>query len=160
MRRRSRPARSSTCPMAQARPRIARWPHRFGSGATATRTKRVRAVVCPRSASTPTRCCASSASVTDTSMRASDAKQAAARIGARVAPRSAEIEQHRTLPRDIVDDIVDAGLFKLYVPRLYGGAEVTAADGIAVMEEVAYHDGSTGWCVMIAMTTGLLGGFL
>jgi alkylation response protein AidB-like acyl-CoA dehydrogenase len=84
----------------------------------------------------------------------------AARIGAKVAPRSAEIEANRTLPRDIVDEVAAAGLFKLFVPARYGGGEVTAADGLAVMQELAYHDGSTGWCVMIAMTTGLIGGFL
>jgi alkylation response protein AidB-like acyl-CoA dehydrogenase len=86
--------------------------------------------------------------------------EVAARIGAKIAPRSAEIEASRTLPRDIVDDLAAAGLFKLYVPARYGGAEVSAADGLAVMEEVAAHDGSTGWCVMIAMTTGLLAGYL
>ena len=31
---------------------------------------------------------------------------------------------------------------------------------LGVIEDVAYHDGSTGWCVMIAMTTGLPGAFL
>lgn len=86
--------------------------------------------------------------------------EAAARIGAKVAPRAGEIEANRTLPRDIVDALADAGLFKLFVPARYGGSECSAADGIAVVEEVAYHDGSTSWCVMIAMTTGLLGGFL
>jgi alkylation response protein AidB-like acyl-CoA dehydrogenase len=85
---------------------------------------------------------------------------AAARIGAKVALRSAEIESNRNLPRDIVDELAGAGLFKLFVPARYGGAEVSAADGIAVMEELAAHDASTGWCVMIAMTTGLIGGFL
>jgi len=82
--------------------------------------------------------------------------EAAARIGAKVAPRSAEIEDNRALPRDIVEDLAEARLFKLYVPVRYGGAEVSAADGLAVMEEIAAHDGSTGWCVMIAMTTGLV----
>src|ERR1700704_7032719 len=86
--------------------------------------------------------------------------EAAARIGAKVAPRSAEIEDYRTLPRDIVDELAGAGLFKLFVPARYGGAELSAADGLAVMEEMAFHDGSTGWCDMIAMTTGLIAGFL
>jgi alkylation response protein AidB-like acyl-CoA dehydrogenase len=94
------------------------------------------------------------------SERAETPIELAARIGAKVAPRSAEIEQNRTLPGDIVEDLAAAGLFKLFVPARYGGGEVSAADGLAVMEEIAAHDGSTGWCVMIAMTTGLIGGFL
>jgi len=85
---------------------------------------------------------------------------AAAAIGAKVAPRAAEIEALRTLPRDIVDALVDAGIMKLFVPRTYGGSEATVDEGIAVIEELATHDGSTAWCAMIAMTTGLLGGFL
>ncbi len=51
-------------------------------------------------------------------------------------------------------------MFKLFVPARYGGAEVSAAEGLAVMEELAAHDASTGWCVMIAMTTGFIAGFL
>jgi alkylation response protein AidB-like acyl-CoA dehydrogenase len=91
---------------------------------------------------------------------ASDALVAARAIGETVSPRSAEIEDNRTLPKDIVDELIWAGLLKLFVPARYGGAEVAPLDGFAVTEELAYHDGATGWCQMIAMTTGLLGGLL
>ena len=64
--------------------------------------------------------------------------------------RSAEIEQARTLPADLVADLSDAGLFRTFVPASLGGAEATVADGLAVIEELAAADGSTGWCVMIA----------
>jgi alkylation response protein AidB-like acyl-CoA dehydrogenase len=84
----------------------------------------------------------------------------AAALGPPIGKRSAEIEANRTLPRDIVDVLVASGLLKLFVPEGLGGAEVSPVEGLAVTEELAYHDGSTGWCQMIAMTTGLLGGYL
>jgi indole-3-acetate monooxygenase len=81
-------------------------------------------------------------------------------LGGRAGARSAEIERNRTLPVDLVAELAAAGVFRLWVPADLGGAEATVADGLAVIEELAYHDGATGWCVMIAMTTGLLGAFL
>jgi alkylation response protein AidB-like acyl-CoA dehydrogenase len=81
-------------------------------------------------------------------------------VGADAGSRSAEIEANRTLPRDIVDQLIAAELLKLFVPAALGGAEVSPLDGLTVTEELSYHDGATGWCQMIAMTTGMLGGFL
>jgi indole-3-acetate monooxygenase len=81
-------------------------------------------------------------------------------LGGRAGARSAEIERNRTLPVDLVAELAAAGVFRLWVPADLGGAEAPVADGLATIEELAYHDGSTGWCVMIAMTTGLLGAFL
>ena len=57
-------------------------------------------------------------------------------------------------------DLVGTGVFKLFVPTEYGGAQAHVADGIEAIESVAYHDGSTGWCVMIGLTTGLCAGFM
>ena len=78
----------------------------------------------------------------------------------RLPERSAEIERARTLPSDLVAQLADAGLFRTFVPASLGGAEASVADGLAVIEELAVGDGSAAWCVMIAMTTGLLAGFL
>ena len=89
------------------------------------------------------------------------AELAAARdLGPSLAERSPAIEAQRTLPDDVVADLRDAGLFRLYVPRELGGPELDAAAGLAVIEEVARHDGAAGWCVMIAATTGLLAAYL
>ena len=89
-------------------------------------------------------------------MREPDVAAVAAQAGA----RSAEIERARTLPADLVEDLAATGVFRLWVPADLGGVEADVATGLGVIEDIAYHDGSTGWCVMIAMTTGLLGAFL
>ncbi len=74
--------------------------------------------------------------------------------------RSIEIETNGTLPTDLVDQLIDSGIFRLWVPTHLGGSEADVATMLDAIENAAYHDGSTGWCVMIAGTTGLNAGFL
>ncbi len=74
--------------------------------------------------------------------------------------RSPEIEQLRTLPQDIVDGLVQSGVFRLWVPTELGGSEADIITLLDAIERAAYHDGSTGWCVMIGGTTALNSGFL
>ncbi|OWY60241.1 hypothetical protein B7486_70225, partial [cyanobacterium TDX16] len=76
-------------------------------------------------------------------------------VAARAGARSAEIERLRRLPDDLVADLVAAGAFRLTVPATYGGPEAGAADLLDAIETTSYHDGATGWCVMIANTTAL-----
>lgn len=76
-------------------------------------------------------------------------------VAARAGERSAEIEQLRRLPTDLVDELVAAGAFRLAVPTTYGGGGATAAELLDAIEATSYHDGATGWCVMIANTTAL-----
>ena len=53
-----------------------------------------------------------------------------------ITARAEEIEQARTLPRDLVDDLVAAGCFRALVPRSYGGDELACVDALAVLEEL------------------------
>lgn len=81
-------------------------------------------------------------------------------IGPRIAARSDEIERNRTLPADVVDLVRPTGAFRMYVPDDLGGPGVTAGESLEVIEELAYHDGATGWCSMIGSTTSLLSSYL
>ena len=55
----------------------------------------------------------------------------------------------------------DAGLFRLCVPAALGGASrQSPAVLIECVEALARGDGSAGWCVAIAATSGLLAGYL
>ena len=74
--------------------------------------------------------------------------------------RSEEIEQCRTLPRDLVDSLTDAGMFRFWVPAEYGGSQVPVATGLDTFIELARHDAATGWCTFIANTTALLAAFM
>lgn len=85
---------------------------------------------------------------------------AARELGPGLRSQAREIEQQRSLPAGVVSSLADTGLFRFWVPRSVGGAEVTAGDGVRTIIEVARHDASAAWCVMIANTTGLLAGSL
>ena len=50
----------------------------------------------------------------------------------------------------------DAGVFKLLVPRTFGGAQAHPATMVAVIEEIARVDGSAGWCTMVGATSRLM----
>jgi alkylation response protein AidB-like acyl-CoA dehydrogenase len=81
-------------------------------------------------------------------------------FGAQLVERSAEIEHARRLPPDIVDALIDVGLFRMWIPQQYNGQEATLLEGLELIEEISYFDGSTGWCAMIGATSALLAGFL
>jgi alkylation response protein AidB-like acyl-CoA dehydrogenase len=53
-----------------------------------------------------------------------------------------------------------AGLFRLWIPRVYGGEESDPEDFIRIVEAVSRIDGSAGWCVMIGGCYGLFAGLL
>jgi indole-3-acetate monooxygenase len=75
-----------------------------------------------------------------------------------ITARVDEFEQARTLPRDLVDDLIAAGCFRALVPRTHGGDELELPDALAVIEELARADGSVAWTVMIgAAAPALLG---
>jgi alkylation response protein AidB-like acyl-CoA dehydrogenase len=77
-----------------------------------------------------------------------------------VAAGSSEAERLRTLPRELVDELAKAGLFRMLVPRRLGGLEVDPAAAMRAIEAVSSADGSAGWCVMIGASTGVNGGLL
>jgi alkylation response protein AidB-like acyl-CoA dehydrogenase len=64
-----------------------------------------------------------------------------------VAAAADEIEQSRRIPRALLDRLIRAGLFRLLLPRDYGGAEVEPLTFVKVMRTVAGVDASTAWCL-------------
>lgn len=67
--------------------------------------------------------------------------------------RADEIEHARHLPRDLSDTLAAAGLYRLWAPAAYGGLELPPAPVLDVFETLATADGSTAWCVFIAVTS-------
>ena len=58
-----------------------------------------------------------------------------------------EIERERELPAHVLAALHEARLFRLLLPRAYGGAEVEPAIYFQVIEEIAKADASTAWCL-------------
>ncbi len=70
--------------------------------------------------------------------------RALAPLIAAAAPR---IEADRELPADLVEALHEARLYRMLVPRSYGGEEVSPVDFVQVIEEIAKADASTAWCI-------------
>jgi alkylation response protein AidB-like acyl-CoA dehydrogenase len=74
--------------------------------------------------------------------------------------RSDEIEQARRIPVDLVEQLRDAGCFRMLVPARLGGVEADPASHSVMLRELARADGSVGWTVMIGSLTPVIAGML
>ncbi|MBO4224799.1 acyl-CoA dehydrogenase family protein [Bradyrhizobium neotropicale] len=64
-----------------------------------------------------------------------------------VAAAASEIEQTRRLPPALLDQLHDARLFRLLLPRSSQGIETDPLTFFHVMETIAQADASTAWCL-------------
>ncbi len=55
------------------------------------------------------------------------------------------IEAGTELPTDVLDAMFDAGMFKLLLPRAFGGFELAPVDYIQCVEAIPEGDASAGW---------------
>jgi indole-3-acetate monooxygenase len=73
-------------------------------------------------------------------------------------PRSEELG---TLAPEAVSALRASGMFRLKLPMVVGGAEADPVTEMLVLEELAYHDFTSGWCTMVGATAvASLGAFL
>jgi indole-3-acetate monooxygenase len=84
----------------------------------------------------------------------------ARRIAAVAGDCAAEGERGRKLSHPVVDAMVEAGFFRLCVPRSVGGGEADVATLIAVCEELARGDAAAGWCIAVMSTAGMVAGYI
>src|ERR1700744_4998190 len=64
-----------------------------------------------------------------------------------VGAASAEIERTRRLPPALLDQLHEAGLFRLLLPRSSNGIETDPLTFFHVIETIARADASTAWCL-------------
>ncbi len=81
-------------------------------------------------------------------------------LAADIRASAEETERGRRLAPALVAKMAEAGLFRLCVPRDLGGFEADPRAAIEVLEEVARADGAAGWCLMVAITSSLVAGYL
>jgi alkylation response protein AidB-like acyl-CoA dehydrogenase len=60
---------------------------------------------------------------------------------------AASIDVSHELPKDVLDAMHDAGMFRLLIPRPYGGFELTPSEYVRCVEAVAIGDASAAWCM-------------
>ena len=71
-----------------------------------------------------------------------------------------ESDSFRRLSQPVTDAMIDADLFRLWTPRVLGGAEISPQDLVEVVEAASAIDGSFGWCLTNANTMGRMVGYL
>jgi len=71
-----------------------------------------------------------------------------------------EAARLRKLPADIVETLRDAGVFRISVPKGWGGPEMPLPQQVELMELLATADASVSWCVKIGSDTGVFAAFL
>jgi alkylation response protein AidB-like acyl-CoA dehydrogenase len=75
--------------------------------------------------------------------------------------RAAElIEAERHLPDELARSLMHAGVFRMGVPRAYGGPELDPMGQVRVVEELSRIEGSVGWLSMISSAGSFLAAFL
>jgi alkylation response protein AidB-like acyl-CoA dehydrogenase len=57
-----------------------------------------------------------------------------------------EIERTRLLPLALISAMEEAHIFRMWLPRRFGGPELSIAEFVRVVEALSYMDGSVGWC--------------
>jgi 3-hydroxy-9,10-secoandrosta-1,3,5(10)-triene-9,17-dione monooxygenase len=69
--------------------------------------------------------------------------------------RAAETERLTYYPPETHEDFLEAGFYRMFVPKRYGGLEVDLPTFLKVIIEVAHGDMSTAWCLCLASAHAL-----
>ncbi len=70
------------------------------------------------------------------------------------------IEEHRGLPPALAHSLMEAGVFRMGVPRIYGGPELDPMAQVRIVEELTRIEGAVGWLSMISSAGSFLAAFL
>lgn len=73
---------------------------------------------------------------------------------------AAEVEAARRLTPPVLDALRRSGVFRMSMPRAWGGPEVDLLTQLPILEALSRADASAGWCAMIGSDSGYYGAFL
>jgi alkylation response protein AidB-like acyl-CoA dehydrogenase len=81
-------------------------------------------------------------------------------LGPAIAAAADAIEATRRIPPELAAALHRAGLFRMLLPRRFGGREDAPGDYLLAVEEVARHDASVAWNIFVANSTVLIAAYL
>ena len=81
-------------------------------------------------------------------------------LGPAIAAAAAEIEQTQRIGEPLLTQLHDSRLFRLLLPRRFGGEEVAPWIYLRTVEEVSRHDASVGWNLFVANSSALITPFM
>lgn len=77
-----------------------------------------------------------------------------------IAQHRASFDRDRHLPDEVFNVLADAGLFRLWLPKIFGGYELTPLQFMEVVEAAGELDGTIGWLVGNGGGMSRAGGYL
>jgi indole-3-acetate monooxygenase len=86
--------------------------------------------------------------------------EAASSMVPRIRGCADEIERDRRLPKPLVAELAEAGIFRMLVPRAIGGSEIDPVSYMEIIEILSEADASVGWCAAIGSGSAFTTGFL
>lgn len=81
---------------------------------------------------------------------------AAVALGPTIEGAAKDTEQRRRISHELLASLRNAGLFRMGLPHEVGGSATDLPTMLATYEEVARHDGSTGWVTLIGSGNNLI----
>jgi alkylation response protein AidB-like acyl-CoA dehydrogenase len=90
----------------------------------------------------------------------SDHLARARRLAPEIAAFAERIEAERRLPEPLLALLHEAGLYRLLLPRAFGGAEIDPRSFVEIIETIAVADASTAWCLCQAAGCSMVAAFL
>ncbi|MFI8858919.1 acyl-CoA dehydrogenase family protein [Streptomyces prasinus] len=75
------------------------------------------------------------------------------KISPKLRQNSMTAESERWIPKENIELLEDAGVFRAAVPERFGGLDLSAADQAEVLTEIARSCGSTGWVASVWMSS-------
>jgi alkylation response protein AidB-like acyl-CoA dehydrogenase len=84
----------------------------------------------------------------------------ATEVGPLLREHSAEVEAARRLTGPVVEALRSTGVFRMSMPRAWGGPEVDPLRQIEIIETLSRADASAGWCAMINSDSGFFAAHL
>src|SRR5271169_3932844 len=85
---------------------------------------------------------------------------AARELGPKIREAADEIERGRRLPMHLVREMQRAGMFRMAMPRAWGGPELDFLTQMRVIEALSIVDASAGWCTMIGVDGGYMTAYI
>src|SRR3984893_2939356 len=85
---------------------------------------------------------------------------AAHELAPKIRAAAGEIEQGRRLPPPLVEEMQRAGVFRMAMPRTWGGPELDFLSQMRVIEALSMADASAGWCAMIGIDGGYMTAYI
>jgi alkylation response protein AidB-like acyl-CoA dehydrogenase len=98
--------------------------------------------------------------MSDSDDSATRALEAARELGPKIRAAADEIEQGRRLPMHLVREMQRAGVFRMAMPRAWGGPELDFLTQLRVIEALSIADASAGWCTMIGVDGGYMTAYI